>query len=72
MDAKSAKDELLRNVEDEANRQAAVLVRDIEIKTREEADRRGRRILATAIQRLAAEVVTEASVSVVAASRPTR
>ncbi len=66
VDAKSAKDELLRNVEDEANRHAAVLIRDIEVKAREDADRRGRRILATAIQRLAAEVVTEASVSVVA------
>ena len=65
IDAKAAKEELLRTVEDEAKRQAAVVVRDIEIKSREEADRRGRRILATAIQRLAAEVVTEASVSVV-------
>ncbi len=65
IDAKAAKEELLRTVEDEAKRQAAVVVRDIEIKTREEADRRGRRILATAIQRLAAEVVTDASVSVV-------
>ncbi|MEX0667651.1 MAG: KH domain-containing protein, partial [Acidimicrobiia bacterium] len=34
-------------------------------KAREEADRRARRILATAIQRLASEVVTESTVSVV-------
>ncbi|HZJ47848.1 MAG TPA: ribonuclease Y, partial [Acidimicrobiia bacterium] len=50
---------------DEARREAMVLVRDMEIRAREEADRRARRILATAIQRLAAEVVTESTVSVV-------
>ena len=42
-----------------------IVVRDIEIKAREEADRRARRILTTAIQRLATEVVTETTVSVV-------
>lgn len=66
IDAKAAKDQLLGEVEDDARREAMVLVRDLEIKAREEADRRARRILATAIQRLAAEVVTETSVSVVA------
>jgi putative nucleotidyltransferase with HDIG domain len=42
-----------------------IVVRDLEIKAREEADRRARRILATAIQRLSSEVVTETTVSVV-------
>ncbi len=42
-----------------------ILVRDMEMKAREEADRRARRILATAIQRLAGEVVTETTVSVI-------
>jgi ribonuclease Y len=42
-----------------------VLVRDLEIKAREEADRRARRILATAVQRLASNVVSDVSVSVV-------
>jgi ribonuclease Y len=64
-DAKAAKDELLRKVEDEARREAMVLVRDIELRAREEADRRSRRILATAVQRVAAEVVSETTVSVV-------
>lgn len=64
-DANAAKGELLRQVEDEARREAMVLVRDMEIRAREEADRRARRILATAIQRLSAEVVTESTVSVV-------
>ncbi len=65
IDARAAKDELLAQVEHEARREAMILVRDLEAKAREEADRRGRRILATAIQRLASEVVTESTVSVV-------
>lgn len=65
IDAKAAKEELLAQVEDEARRDAMILVRDLEIKAREEADKRGRRILATAIQRLAAEVVTESTLSTV-------
>jgi ribonuclease Y len=64
-DAKGAKDELLRRVEDEARREAMVLMRDLELKAREEADRRARRILTSSIQRLSSEVVAETTVSVV-------
>jgi ribonuclease Y len=66
VDAKAAKDELLRRVEDEARREAMVLMRDMETKAREEADRRARRILTTTVQRLASEVVAETTVSTVA------
>jgi len=65
IDVNAAKSEMLSQVEDEARREAMIVVRDLEIKAREEADRRARRILATAIQRLASEVVTESTVSVV-------
>jgi ribonuclease Y len=65
IDVAAAKAEMLTQVEDEARREAMIMVRDLEIKAREEADRRARRILATAIQRLASEVVTESTVSVV-------
>jgi ribonuclease Y len=65
VDVDTAKTELLSQVEDEARREAMILVRDLEVKAREEADRRARRILATAIQRLSAEVVTETTVSVI-------
>lgn len=65
IDVASAKSELLEQVEDEARREAMIVVRDLEIKAREEADRRARRILATAIQRLSSEVVTESTVSVI-------
>ena len=65
-DSRAAKDELLQKVEDEARRDAMVLVRDIELRAREEAERRARRILAGAVQRLSAEVVSETTVSAVA------
>lgn len=64
-DVAAAKEELLHQVEDEARRDAMILVRDMEVRAREEAERRARRILATAIQRLSSEVVTETTVSVV-------
>jgi len=65
IDAKAAKEQLLAQVEHEGRRDAMILVRDLEVKAREEADRRARRILATSIQRLASEVVTESTVSVI-------
>ncbi len=65
IDSRAAKEQLLQDVEDDARRDAMLLVRDLEIKAREEADKRARRILAGAIQRLASEVVTETTVSVV-------
>jgi ribonuclease Y len=65
LDHEAAKDELMAIVEEEVRRDSMVLVRDSEIQAREEADRRARRILATAIQRLSAEVVAETTVSVI-------
>jgi len=64
-DAQLAKTELLAQVEDEARREAMILVRDMETKAREEADRRAKRILTTAVQRLASDVVAETTTSVV-------
>ncbi len=64
-DSRNAKEELLAQVEDEARREAMILVRDMEVKAREEAERRAKRILTTAIQRLAAEVVSESTISMV-------
>lgn len=64
-DSRAAKEELLQKVEDEARRDAMILVRDIETRAREEAARRSRRILAGVIQRLASEVVAETTMSTV-------
>ncbi len=66
IDAKAAKETLLSQVEEEGRRDAMILVRDLKMKAREEADKRARRILATAIQRLSSEVVSESTVSVIA------
>jgi len=65
VDAKAAREELLRRVEDDARREAMVIMRDLETKAREEADRRARRILTTTVQRLASEVVAETTVATV-------
>ncbi len=65
LDHEAAKDELMAIVEEEVRRDSMVLLREAEMQAREEADRRARRILATAIQRLSAEVVSETTVSVV-------
>ena len=63
--ADSAKEMLLQRVEEEARHDAAILLRDIEQKTKEEADRKARNIVTLAIQRCAADHVAEATVSVV-------
>jgi ribonuclease Y len=65
LDARSAREQLLARVEDQGRHDAMVLVRDLELKAREEADRRARRILASTMQRLASDVVAETTVSVV-------
>ena len=61
----AAKELLIATVEQEAHRDAAILVRDIEQKAKEDADRRARNIVTLAIQRCAADHVAETTVSVV-------
>lgn len=61
----AARDILLENVERDARHDAAILIRDIEAKTKEEADKRARNIVTLAIQRCAADHVAETTVSVV-------
>lgn len=60
-----AKEILLGNVERDARHEAAIMLREIETKTKEEADKRARNIVALAIQRCAADHVAETTVSVV-------
>ncbi|MGH2760528.1 MAG: ribonuclease Y [Actinomycetota bacterium] len=65
MSQQDARDQLLAQIEDEAKREALSIVRDFEAKAREEAERRARKIVVTAIQRLGAEQAQESSTSVV-------
>jgi ribonucrease Y len=66
MTAQEARTELLRSMEEEARSEAAALVRDIKEEARRSADREAKKIIALAVQRLAAEHTAESSVSAVA------
>jgi len=61
-----AKAELMRSIEDETRSDAAALVRDIKEEAKRSADREAKKIIALAVQRLAAEHTAESSVSAVA------
>ncbi|MCL2324352.1 MAG: ribonuclease Y [Actinomycetia bacterium] len=65
MTADEAKAELLKSLEEEVQREAVALIRDTEAQATDEADRRARRIVGIAIQRVAADHTAEATVSVV-------
>jgi len=65
MSVDEAKAMLLENVENDAKHDAAILIRDIEARAKEEADKRARNIISLAIQKCAADHVAESTVSVV-------
>jgi ribonuclease Y len=65
MTADEAKKALIQSVENDAMRDAALLVKRIEENAREKADVEARKVISQAIQRCAAEHVVESSVSVV-------
>jgi len=60
-----AKAILLSNTEKEIRQEASILIKEIEARTKEEADKKAREIIAGAIQRCAADHVAESTVSVV-------
>jgi len=62
--AEQAKAELVGAMEGQAKREAAVSIRDIEAVARSEADKRARKIVTLAIQRVAVEQTSESVVSV--------
>ena len=61
-----AKAILLSNIEKEVRHDASVMIKDIETKAKEEADKKAKNIITGAIQRCAADHVAESTVSVVA------
>ena len=61
-----AKQHLLQTVEDEVRHETAMKIKEIEAQMKEEAEDRAREVLATAIQRCAADHAAETTVSVVA------
>jgi ribonuclease Y len=65
MTADEAKQVLLKRVEDDVKHDAAVMIREVESRAREEADKKARNIVGIAIQRVAADHTAESTVSVV-------
>ncbi len=63
--AQEAKVELIQRLENEARDEAAALVRNITEQAKKNADREAKKIVALAIQRIAAEQTAESSVSAV-------
>ena len=65
MSAQDAKQALIEQIEEEAKRDAMVIVRDVEAQAREEADKRARKIIAIAMQRIASDLTTESTVTTI-------
>jgi ribonucrease Y len=62
--ASQAKAELVAVIENQAKREAALIIRDIEGDARKEGDKRARKIVTLAIQRVASDQTSESVVSV--------
>jgi ribonuclease Y len=60
-----AKAELVSGIENQAKREAAIIVRDIEAEARDNGEQRARKIVTLAIQRVASDQTAESVVSVV-------
>ena len=62
--ANQAKSELVGTIENQAKREAVLMVRDIEHQARSEGEKRARKVVSLAIQRVATEQTSESVVSV--------
>ena len=63
--AEQAKEYLLKIVEDDVRHESAVMIKNVESEAKEEADKRAKEIVVGAIQRCAADHVSETTISVV-------
>ena len=63
--SEQAKEYLLRTVEDEVKHETAVMIKEMESRAKEEADKKAREYVVTAIQKCAADVVSESTISLV-------
>lgn len=66
LSTEEAKQILLHNVEQEVQYESAIMIKEIETRAKEEAEKRAKNIISMAIQRCAADHVAETTVSVVA------
>ncbi len=63
--SEQAKDYLLKIVEDEVKHESAMLIKEMESRAKEEADKKAKEYVVTAIQKCAADHVSETTISVV-------
>ena len=63
--SEQAKEYLIKTVEEEVKHETALLIKDLESKAKEEADKKAKDYVVTAIQRCAADHVAETTISVV-------
>ena len=63
--SEQAKDYLLKAVEDDVKHETAVMIKEMEAKAKEEADKKAKEYVISAIQRCAADHVSETTISVV-------
>ena len=63
--SEQAKDYLLKIVEDEVKHETAVMIKEMESRAKEEADKKAKEYVVTAIQKCAADHVSETTISVV-------
>ena len=63
--SEQAKEYLLKIVEDEVKHETAVMIKEMESRAKEEADKKAKEYVVTAIQRCAADHVAETTISVV-------
>ena len=65
MTSEQAKEYLIKTVEDEVKHETAGLIKDLEQKAKDEADKKAKELVINAIQKTAADHVAEATISVV-------
>ncbi|MCX4317456.1 MAG: Rnase Y domain-containing protein, partial [Lachnospiraceae bacterium] len=63
--SEQAKDYILKTVEDEVKHETALMVKELENRAKEDADKKARDFVVTAIQKCAADHVAETTISVV-------
>lgn len=63
--SEQAKEYLLRTVEDDVKHETAVMIKELETRAKEEADKKARDYVVTAIQKCAADHVSETTISLV-------
>ena len=63
--SEQAKEYLLRTVEDDVKHETAVMIKEMEMRAKEEADKKAKEYVVTAIQKCAADVVSESTISLV-------